>query len=217
MGRLKGVSSVWFRPYMKAGRMSVVEVDIADTSAYMHENFMTDANGNYVQFVTEDEAINWLHDNIKTELIHEDYVETLIRPSSNREYWLKDEVLKQEKVVQIESAGVSMDSDEPDNGEVAAKVLKLVTYRLYVQKGKVTVVRILGGNISEYNPYAFMDNADGSELVFDSEGEAVEWMAAKLQMKTIHPDYLERAGYTVYREREISGESEDYSPSGFSR
>lgn len=218
MGKLKAVSSVCFRPYMKAGKMSIVKVNKADTSAYMVENFMVDAKGNYVQFATESEAVNWLCDNVKTELIHEDYVAKLIRPSSNREYWLKDEVLKQEKVLHIGSSKVLRDTQEVEFGEVTAEVLNLVTYRLYVQKGTVTVVRILGGDISEYNPYAFMDNADGSELIFDSEKEAVEWMAAKLKRRTIHPDYLEKAGYTVYSESIISSNSgESYSPSGFSR
>ncbi|MGN4723927.1 hypothetical protein ACTFR8_23130 [Bacillus cereus group sp. MYBK15-3] len=217
MGKLKAVSSVCFRPYMKAGKMSIVEVNSVDTSAYINENFMVDAKGNYVQFATEGDAVNWLCDNIKTELIHEDYVSKLIRPSSNREYWLKAEVLKQEKVLHIGSSKGLRDTQEMELGEVTAEVVNLVTYRLYIQKGKVSVVRIMGGDISEYNPYAFMDKADGSELVFDSEGEAVNWMAAKLQMKTIHPDYLERAGYTVYRESSISGDEDSYSLSGFSR
>ncbi|MBX9158492.1 hypothetical protein [Bacillus cereus] len=217
MGKLKAVSSVCFRPYMKAGKMSIVKVNSIDTSAYINENFMVDAKGSYVQFATEGDAVNWLCDTIKTELIHEEYVSKLIRPSNNREYWLKDEVLKREKVLHIDTSKVLRDTQEVELGEVTAEVLNLVTYRLYVQKGKVTVVRILGGDISEYNPYAFMDNADGSELVFDSEGEAVNWMAAKLQRKTIHPDYLEKAGYTVYRESIISCNSgESYSPSGFS-
>ncbi|WP_460271446.1 hypothetical protein [Bacillus sp. NEAU-Y102] len=218
MVKLKAISSVCFRPYMKAGNMSIVEVNSTDTSAYINENFMVDAKGNYVQFATEGDAVIWLCDNIKTELIHGEYVSKLIRPSSNREYWLKDEVLKQEKVLHIGSSKVLRDTQEVELGEVTAEVVNLVTYRLYIQKGKVTVVRILGGDISEYNPYAFMDNADGSELVFDSEGEAVDWMAAKLRMRTIHPDYLEKAGYTVYSESVVSGNSgESYSPSGFSR
>ncbi|MFV1457217.1 hypothetical protein [Bacillus mycoides] len=200
MGKYTIVNSACFRPYMKAGKMSIVEVKSTNTSTYINENFMTDEDGNYVQFVTEDAAVSWLCDNIKTELIHEDYVEKLIRPSINRGYWLKEEV--QESVREVVA-------------KKETEVVQLDSYRLYVENGTVTVVRIMGGNTSGYNEYQFMDNADRSKLVFESEREAVEWMATKLTRKTIHPDYLEKAGYTVYDERLIPEDSDD-SPSGFS-
>lgn len=218
MGKYTIVNSVWFRPYMKAGKMSIVEVNNADTSAYISENFMVDAEGNYVKFATEGDAVNWLCDNIKTELIHADYVEKLIRPSSNREYWLKEDVVKQEKVVQLESSGEMESLVGMESGDGVAEVVQLVTYRLYVEKGKVRVVRIMGGNIENYNEYQFMDKADGSKLVFETEQEAVDWMSAKLKMTTIHPDYLEKAGYTVYKENSSLGGFEDsYSFSGLPR
>ncbi|MFV1457219.1 hypothetical protein [Bacillus mycoides] len=168
MGKEIKTTSVCFRPYVQAGKMNIVELNSEDSRVRREAYFMTDVDGNYIQFATEGEAVDWLWANVKTELIHNDYLDKLTKPSVNRTYWLKDEVLQKEKV-------------EGNH---------LETYRLYAAKGKVDVVRILDEDVSEYDMDNFVTDRSGYSLIFITENEAVDWLLENVKPGLIHPAWL---------------------------
>ncbi|MBX9158494.1 hypothetical protein [Bacillus cereus] len=161
-------TSVCFRPYVKAGKMSIVELNSEDPRVRREDYFMTDVDGNYLQFATEAEAVAWVWKNVKTELIHDDYLDKLTKPAVNRTYWLKDEVLQKEKV-----EGSHLD-----------------TYRLYAADGKVDVVRILDEDVTEYDMDNFITDRNGYSLIFSTEDEAIDWLIANVKPWLIHPTRL---------------------------
>ncbi|MGN4723929.1 hypothetical protein ACTFR8_23140 [Bacillus cereus group sp. MYBK15-3] len=161
-------TSVCFRPYVKAGKMSIVELNSEDPRVRREDYFMTDVDGNYLQFATEAEAVAWVWKNVKTELIHDDYLDKLTKPAVNRTYWLKDEVLQKEKV-----EGSHLD-----------------TYRLYASEGKVDVVRILDEDVTEYDMDNFITDRNGYSLIFSTEDEAIDWLLENVKPGLIHPTRL---------------------------
>lgn len=65
--------------------LTVVTMQDFDEYDYDEKDFMTDEDGDRLKFWDEEEAIQWLHDNVKPELIDPDYC----KPAFNRERFLK--------------------------------------------------------------------------------------------------------------------------------
>ncbi|MBE7114475.1 hypothetical protein FT641_18350 [Bacillus paranthracis] len=129
---------------------------------------MTDEDGHILQFDNEDEAVAWLLENIKPDLLAPSYRNKIINPKQNREYWLKGK----------------------ENLELDEETFAFDMYRLYVTDGKVEVVCIKDGDESNYDKGKFITERDGSSLMFYSETAAVEWMLTNVKHGLIHSEYL---------------------------
>jgi len=55
-------------------KLTVVAVQYFDEKDYHEDRFMTDDNGDKLRFELEEDAIKWLNDNIKTEMIDPEYL-----------------------------------------------------------------------------------------------------------------------------------------------
>lgn len=155
--------SMFFRLYMVNGKMDVLCLTGKTVQSFEEDYFMTDEDGHILQFDNEDDAVNWLLNNIKPDLLAPSYRNKIINPKRNREYWLKG-------------------MGNFDFG--------LDMYRLYVTDGKVGVVCIKEGDESNYDKGKFITERDGSSLLFYSEPAAVEWMLDNVKHGLIHREYL---------------------------
>lgn len=71
---------------MSAGKLCAVLVKDASEYKEREEYYMVDENKKPLQFPTKDEAIDWLFDNVKLELINDLYK---LMPKYNPKHWLK--------------------------------------------------------------------------------------------------------------------------------
>jgi hypothetical protein len=67
------------------GKLTVVCMQWFDESDYESERFFRDKDGRVLKFYDENEAINWLLENIKEELIDSEYLQNTIKD----EYYYK--------------------------------------------------------------------------------------------------------------------------------
>ncbi|WP_460271438.1 hypothetical protein [Bacillus sp. NEAU-Y102] len=162
--KMDNTESMFFRLYMVNGKMDVLCLNSKTVQSFEEDYFMTDEGGHILQFDDEDEAVAWLLENIKPDLLAARYRNKLVNPKQNREYWLKDK------------EGYALDM-----------------YRLYVTGGKVRVVRIEDGDESKYDKNKFITDRDGSSLIFYSEPSAVEWMLENVKHGLTHSEYLRAA------------------------
>ncbi|MFV1457390.1 hypothetical protein [Bacillus mycoides] len=160
--------SMFFRLYMVNGKMDVLCLTDKTVQSFEEDYFMTDEDGVILQFDNEDDAVNWLLEHIKPELVAANYHNKIINPKQNREYWLKDTW----------------------NFGFGEETSTLDMYRLYVTGGKVRVVCIEDGDESTYDMGKFITDRDGSSLMFSSEPSAVEWMLENVKHGLIHSEYL---------------------------
>lgn len=163
--------SMFFRLYRVNGKMDVLCLTSETVQSFEEDYFMTDEDGRILQFDNEDEAVAWLLENIKPDLLAPSYRNKIINPKQNREYWLKGK----------------------ENSELDEETFALDMYRLYVTDGKVGVVCIKDGDESNYDKSKFITERDGSSLMFYSEPAAVEWMLTNVKHGLIHSEYLRAA------------------------
>lgn len=72
--------------YMSAGKLCAVLVRDADEYTEREDYYMVDENKKPLQFPNRAEAIEWLFDNVKPELISDGYK---LMPKYNPKHWLK--------------------------------------------------------------------------------------------------------------------------------
>lgn len=73
--------------YMSAGKLTALFVKNEAAYKEQEEYYMVDENKKPLQFPTKDEAIDWLFDNVKLELINDLYK---LMPKYNPKHYLKN-------------------------------------------------------------------------------------------------------------------------------
>ncbi|MBX9158490.1 hypothetical protein [Bacillus cereus] len=82
----KKSKSCWML-YMSAGKLTALFVKNEAAYKEQEEYYMVDENKKPLQFPTKDEAIDWLFDNVKLELINDLYK---LMPKYNPKHYLKN-------------------------------------------------------------------------------------------------------------------------------
>lgn len=83
------MNDVYYRLYQsdrQGWKLTVVCMQDFDESDYHEDRFMTDEDGNRLRFDQEEDAIKWLNENVKAEMIVPEY---LLAGGLTREDYLK--------------------------------------------------------------------------------------------------------------------------------
>lgn len=81
-------SDIYYKIYASprfSGLLTIVCMQWFDEYDYDEDRFFTDEDGHVLEFSAEEEAINWLNENIRVEMIDPEYRRTEV----NRSYYLK--------------------------------------------------------------------------------------------------------------------------------